>query len=54
MLNKTSANQRDLVAATIFLRHKSSPAPTPMSVCARLEVDWSKTFHIRVRKPNFS
>ena len=35
------------------MKNYSGLAKTPMSVSARLEVDWSKTFHISVQKPQF-
>ena len=34
----------------IFVKNQSGLALIPMSVSARLEVDWSKMFHISVRK----
>ena len=37
----------------IFLKNESGLAPAPVSVKARLQVDWSKTFHISVGKPQF-
>ena len=37
----------------IFMKNKSGLALTPMSVSDRLKVDWSKNFHISVRKPKF-
>ena len=38
----------------IFVKNESGLALTPhISVSVRLEVDWSKTLHISVRKPQF-
>ena len=35
------------------MKNSSGLALTPMSNNPRLKVDWSKTFHISVRKPQF-
>ena len=35
------------------MKNESGLALPPMSINLRLEVDWSKTFHISVRKPQF-
>ena len=37
----------------IFVKNESRLALTPMNVSARLEVDWSKSFQISVRKSQF-